>query len=65
MLKLFTKGLIEDKVFEVTQTSGDYVYACTTFKCDDVEIVANISIKTSMWEKCVERFLFSDYYKKQ
>ena len=66
MLKLFEKGLIEDKVFEVSQISGDYVYACAKFKHNDnEEIVARIVVHLDVWETCVERFLFSEHYKKQ
>ena len=65
MLKLFEKGLIEDKVFEVSQISGDYVYACTKFKHNNEEIVARIVVHVNVWEECVERFLFSEHYKKQ
>lgn len=65
MIKLFTKGLIEDKIFEVTQIFGEYVYAYTTFKHNDNEkTVATIRVHINVWEKCVERFLFSVYYKK-
>lgn len=64
MIKLFTKGLIEDKIFEVTQIDNNYVYACTTFKHDNEKIVAKICVHIDVWEECVERFLFSVYYKK-
>lgn len=64
MLQLLKKGLIEDRIFEVAASNDTCVNIVTTFKDGDVEIHAAVVVKIDVWERAVERYLFSEHYKK-
>jgi hypothetical protein len=65
MLKICNLGLIEDRVWSLTEQNGDVITISTVFNVFGTSTYATMKVDIDKWEVAVEDFVFSNYYQKR
>ena len=65
MLQICRLGLIEDRVWSLTEQNGDVVTISTVFNVFGTSTYVTMKVHIDKWEVAVEDFVFSNYYQKR